>query len=95
MDGHAALEQAAPDEAALAGAARGAGEVEEVEALLPLVHVFTHYKLHIVPYRVGLARRGETPAGHVWWKLASIGEAALPAPVKKLLMQLAEPGLFS
>jgi A/G-specific adenine glycosylase len=70
------------------------GQVEEVEALMPLVHVFTHYKLHIVPYRVGLASRGTVPDGHLWWKLADIGNAPLPAPVKKLLSQLSAPSLF-
>jgi A/G-specific adenine glycosylase len=30
----------------------------------------------------------------VWWKLADIGAAPLPAPVKKLLAELAAPTLF-
>ena len=38
------------------------GEVEEVQALLPLVHVFTHYKLHIVPHQVALAARARDAA---------------------------------
>ena len=29
------------------------------------------------------------PAGYVWWDLDKIAEAPLPAPVKKLLGQLA------
>jgi A/G-specific adenine glycosylase len=69
--------------------------VAEVEALLPLVHGFTHYRLHIQPYRIGLAARGDAPAGHVWWDLATIADAPLPAPIKKLLGQLATPSLFS
>jgi A/G-specific adenine glycosylase len=92
VDGHAALDDAAAD--ALAAAGRF-GEVEEIEALLPLVHVFTHYKLHVHPHRVTLAQRGAVAAGHVWWDLADIANAPLPAPVKKLLSQLAAPTLFA
>ncbi|HEU4851531.1 MAG TPA: A/G-specific adenine glycosylase [Telluria sp.] len=93
LDGHGALADAA-DADAVAGGARRFGEVEEVEALLPLVHVFTHYKLHIAPYRVALSARAETPESHVWWKLADTGRAPLPAPVKKLLAEFAEARLF-
>jgi A/G-specific adenine glycosylase len=95
VDGHVALDKAGNDESALDRAAAAFGRVDEVQALLPLVHVFTHYKLHIRPFRVALSERGQTPAGHVWWKLANIGEAALPAPVKTLLTELARPNLFS
>jgi A/G-specific adenine glycosylase len=79
---------------ALAARVQALGEVEEVQALLPLVHVFTHYKLHIHPHKVTLAERGATPAGHAWVRMADIGDAALPAPVKKLLLDLARPSLF-
>jgi A/G-specific adenine glycosylase len=95
-DGHVALEDAEDvSPATLAGAAGEFGTVAEVEALLPLVHGFTHYRLHIQPYRIGLAARAGTPAGHVWWDLATIAEAPLPAPIKKLLTQLALPSLFT
>ena len=93
-DGHQAreLDAAAIDDMVVAAGAFG--EVVETEALLPLVHVFTHYKLHISPYRIALARRAELDARYVWWDMARIGQAPLPAPVKKLLAQLATPGLF-
>jgi A/G-specific adenine glycosylase len=95
-DGHVALDEADDVSAsALAGAAGEFGDVAEVEALLPLVHGFTHYRLHIQPYRIGLNARDDTPAGHVWWNLATIADAPLPAPIKKLLGQLAAPSLFS
>jgi A/G-specific adenine glycosylase len=95
-DGHVALDEAdVVLDAALADAAGEFGTVTDVEALLPLVHGFTHYRLHIQPYRIGLAARGDTPAGHVWWDLAAIAAAPLPAPIKKLLGQLARPSLFS
>ena len=92
VDGHAAFDAAAPD--ALAAAGRF-GAVEDVQALLPLVHVFTHYKLHIHPHKIGLAQRAAVEPGYVWWNLADIEKAPLPAPVKKLLSQLAQPTLFT
>jgi A/G-specific adenine glycosylase len=91
-DGHLAIGEAAAD--VLAAASRF-GEVEEVQALLPLVHVFTHYKLHIHPHRIVLAQRAALKTGYVWWSLADIANAPLPAPVKKLLTQLVEPTLFA
>ncbi len=93
VDGHGARGEI--DEAALLDAAGAFGEVEEVQALLPLVHVFTHYRLHIAPFRVALAKRGELPEGYLWWKLADIERAPLPAPVKKLLLDIAAPSLFT
>jgi A/G-specific adenine glycosylase len=68
------------------------GDIEGFETLLPLVHVFTHYKLHITPVRVALASRIPLEAPYVWWDLANIEAAPLPAPVKKLL---AQPALFA
>jgi A/G-specific adenine glycosylase len=96
VDGHVALDEDSEDldvSAALEAAERF-GAVEETEALLPLEHGFTHYKLHIHPYRITLASRGDTPAGYVWWDLARIEEAALPSPIKKLLGLLGQPSLF-
>lgn len=97
VEGHVALGETSPalmPPASLAGAFARFGEVEEAQALLPLVHVFTHYKLHIFPHKLTLAARPAAPEGFVWWKLAAIDEAALPAPVKKLLGELARPSLF-
>ena len=66
------------------------GEMESHERLSTVTHVFTHYKLHIAPYRVTLARRMPmaAEAGHVWYDAARIADAALPAPIKKLLLEL-------
>jgi A/G-specific adenine glycosylase len=94
VDGHVANEVRAPSADDVAAFAQAYGDVEEVEALLPMVHVFTHYKLNILPYRVTLSERGALPDSHVWWKLAKIADAPLPAPVKKLLTELAAPKLF-
>ena len=95
-DGHVAVDEAETiDAGLLANAAGEFGEVVEAEPLLPLVHGFTHYRLHIQPYRIALAQRAETPAGHVWWDLDKILDAPLPAPIKKLLDQLGQPTLFA
>jgi A/G-specific adenine glycosylase len=93
VDGHGARGEV--DEAAVMAAAGAFGQVEELQALLPLVHVFTHYRLHIAPFKVALASRAAAPAGHLWWDLSGIDRAPLPAPVKKLLSELARPTLFS
>jgi A/G-specific adenine glycosylase len=95
VDGHLAMAEPAPGIAALTTAASDFGDVEEVSALLPLVHVFTHYKLHILPHRVALGQRRALPDGYLWHDMASIEQVALPSPVKKLLVQLAVPSLFS
>jgi A/G-specific adenine glycosylase len=95
VDGHLPLDDEELDLGAASEAAEQFGAVAETEALLPLEHGFTHYKLHIHPYRIGLASRGETPSTYVWWDLGRLEEAALPAPVRKLLGQLGQPSLFS
>jgi A/G-specific adenine glycosylase len=97
VDGHVPLDEDAEelDIGAVAEAAERFGTVEETEALLPLQHVFTHYKLHIHPYRIALASRAEAAEGYEWWDLARIEEAALPSPIKKLLGQLGQPSLFN
>ena len=66
------------------------GEIETQELLLPIVHVFTHYKLHIVPCRITLSRRlaMAAEAGYVWLAGDKVADAPLPAPIKKLLLDL-------
>ncbi len=59
---------------------------------LPAVaHGFTHFKLHITPYRIHLQHRlqmtGE--ATHVWVAMDKLAQAPLPAPIKKLLLEVA------
>jgi len=70
------------------------GVAASVEKLLPFTHSFTHFKLHVSPYKVVLARRlnevGER--AHVWLDIGRIAEAPLPAPVKKLLLALFTEG---
>lgn len=58
------------------------------ERLPSFSHGFTHFKLHIFPYFIKLARRLEMVAqtDHVWYDVDKLGAAPLPAPVKKLLI---------
>ena len=91
VDGHAALDIALPDPLA---SAQRFGAVDTIDTLLPLTHGFTHYKLHIHPRQVALSARAADVAGYVWWDMDKIEAAPLPAPVKKLLVQLSEPSLF-
>ena len=78
------------DQLALTRAVAPFGEIESQDCLLPFVHVFTHYKLHIVPCRITLARRLAlaAEADHVWLDGDKVADAPLPAPVKKLLLEL-------
>ena len=76
------------DEDALLRAVAPYGVAESSERLPAVVHGFTHFKLHLIPYRVRLAHRLPMAAqdGHVWLATAQLAQAPLPAPVKKLLL---------
>jgi A/G-specific adenine glycosylase len=93
LDGHVAAEddEVEPaDHDALLRAVGKFGEMESCERLSTVTHVFTHYKLHIAPYHITLSQRLMLAAesSHVWLNAADIANAALPAPVKKLLLEL-------
>jgi len=93
LDGHVLAEDddiEAADHDALMQATARFGEMESYERLSTITHVFTHYKLHIAPYRVTLARRQQLAAqgGHAWVDGEAIADAPLPAPIKKLLLEL-------
>jgi A/G-specific adenine glycosylase len=97
LSGHALAEGnlvAPPEPDALMLAVSRFGIIESQQRLLPLAHVFTHYKLHIAPYRISLARRLDSTgeSGHVWVDGANIATAPLPAPIKKLLLNLFDDG---
>jgi A/G-specific adenine glycosylase len=66
------------------------GDMESHERLSTITHGFTHYKLHIAPYRITLTRRLALAAqgDHVWYDAGKIADAPLPAPIKKLLLEL-------
>jgi A/G-specific adenine glycosylase len=77
-------------EEAIVLAAAPFGVAASCERLKPFSHGFTHFKLHVAPWRVTLARRlelaGQTK--HVWYGVDRLPEAPLPAPVKKLLLAI-------
>lgn len=64
------------------------GTPASCEPLLPFSHGFTHFKLHVAPYRITLARRLALAGqlNHVWYGIGKLASAPLPAPVKKLLL---------
>ena len=66
--------------------------VDAAQALaLPIfTHTFTHFKLHITPLRFQVQRQhklAEEP-GRVWLDVSDALQAAIPAPVRKLLQEL-------
>ena len=64
--------------------------VEAMEALPPFVHGFTHFNLTISPQRVrvrSLAPRA-AEAVHQWLQLDAAKDAAIPAPVRRILESL-------
>lgn len=57
-----------------------------------LVHVFTHFKLHITPWHLRSdALIGEAAADRAWTPVQALPDTALPAPIKKLLEGLYPP----
>ncbi len=62
-----------------------------VEHLPPIEHTFTHFRLSIVPVCVRLERVASTPApqGTLWLPLDEARSAALPAPIGRLLFEMA------
>ena len=70
--------------------ARSGMEASGGERLETFTHTFTHFKLHITPLKVQLARkplRVEQP-GSVWLDVGEALGAAIPTPVRKVLGQL-------
>lgn len=62
-------------------------------ALPPMTHALTHFVLEIQPelleVRSGIHRVGEW-GGHQWQTLETLAEAALPAPIRRILQALAK-----
>jgi len=69
-------------------AERFAAEVDVEPRLATIEHGFTHFRLSIVPQPCRVVRCDERvlEAGFVWLPLADVTTAALPAPVKRLLL---------
>ncbi len=64
--------------------------IAKPRALAPLAHGFTHFKLDIRPLlcRVQKFTPAAREAGHMWLTLEEARVAAIPAPVRKLLLSL-------
>jgi len=74
--------------------ARFAAAVSCAPSLPAIEHGFTHFRLTLHPRPCAVQiwpRRAEEP-GLLWLPLAEIGGAALPAPIKKLLLERARAG---
>lgn len=54
-------------------------------------HSLTHFRLHIQPVQLHIAHRGVSRPGQIWLPPADALDAGLPAPVRKLVLQLAHP----
>lgn len=83
---------------ALERATAAFGSIASYQALSGFTHVFTHFKLHIAPFQITLAQRldGIAESGHVWYPADRLADAPLPAPVKKLLLEVfREADLFA
>ena len=67
------------------------GEIKELHTLPALTHVFTHFRLQFQVMYVVIDRPvlSVQEQGMTWLSLADSQQAALPAPIKTLLLQLA------
>jgi A/G-specific adenine glycosylase len=64
--------------------------VEGVEKLEPFTHAFTHFTLAVTPWlvRVKSSQKEASESLAMWLPLLEAATAALPAPVKSLLLRL-------
>jgi len=64
------------------------GEVEAIRVMPEFTHAFSHYKLTVAPMRVKMRRVFvmAAQANYQWLPIANLKHAALPAPIKKLLV---------
>ena len=70
-------------------------EVKQSQRLPEIEHGFTHFKLRVRPFRCtvrNILPRAESP-GRIWLDLDDAIRAAVPAPVKKLLLELSGPAV--
>ena len=66
-------------------------QIDDVQALAPFTHVFSHYRLDIEPllFDRATAQRGIADNPQLRWCSASeLGALGLPAPVRNLLLQI-------
>ena len=76
--------------AAIGQVAAQFGKIAHCQPLPPFSHTFTHFRLRVSPWQVHLHQRVLLAAqpDHVWHDIDRLGEAPLPAPVRKLLLTL-------
>lgn len=85
------LPEAGPEDDPQNIARRRFGLQAEILPALPLLtHVFTHFTLNITPQPLRITRHSAQAAepGLIWLDIEDAAGAALPAPVKKLLLQM-------
>ncbi len=65
-------------------------DADHGERLEIFTHTFTHFKLHITPLNIQLARKPlrAAQAGNVWLSVEDALQAAIPTPVRALLNKL-------
>ncbi len=60
--------------------------VSETGRMASFVHTFTHFRLHIEPWRVEAPQRMSEPnTGQIWIPYERLADTAVPAPVRGLL----------
>lgn len=87
------LPEAAPETPRQELESRFGTRLDELSPAKPVVHGFSHFRLHICPRRFAVrhppARLEE--AGRLWLPLCDLAGAALPAPVRNLLAEEETP----
>jgi A/G-specific adenine glycosylase len=65
-------------------------EASHGERLTTFTHTFTHFKLHITPLKIQIARKPLRAAqpGSVWLEVGEALRAAIPTPVRSMLQKL-------
>ncbi len=78
------------EEAARDWFARNGMAASQGERLVTFSHAFTHFRLHITPLKIRLARKPVRAAqpGSVWLDVEEALGAAIPTPVRSLLLKL-------
>jgi A/G-specific adenine glycosylase len=89
-DPEAAVTDEGALESQLSVASAPFGVMASWERLPAFSHGFTHFKLHVSPYRIRLGRRLDMAAQsrHIWYETHRLADAPLPAPIKKLLLAI-------
>ena len=71
-------------------------EVEAEEPLASFQHVFTHFKLEILPQPLQVTRQIQTNIPNtIWLPIEDAISAAIPAPVRRILQTLTTNRLSS